>query len=68
MATESVELRGPCPRDDVDFLDAYAMARDLNRMQLVNQIIREWCSARRHEHMVLGRVLRGNPPAGKPGE
>lgn len=63
MAEDSptVELRGQCPREIVDVLDAFCAARRLNRQELVNRILRRWAMDRLHEATVLQRVTRGNP-------
>ena len=56
-----IELRGPCPREIVDVLDAFSSARRLSRTELVNRILGKWVSDRLHEANVLERVTRGNP-------
>jgi len=58
---DTVELRGPCEREVVDVLDAFAIARGLNRTQLVNAILVEWVAQRKHEHSVVARVTRVIP-------
>jgi hypothetical protein len=57
----SVELRGPCPRDVVDLLDAVSMARGLTRTQLVNRVLAEWAADQRHVANVIHRVSRVTP-------
>lgn len=59
----TVELRGPCPRDIVDVIDAISSARDMDRMALVVEVLRDWARGRLHEATVLARVTRGNPPS-----
>lgn len=54
-----VELRGDCPREIVDVLDAVAIARDVTRIELVNTILRKWARERSHEAMLVARVTRG---------
>jgi hypothetical protein len=61
MEDHHVELRGPCPREVVDVLDAWSQAKCLTRSQAVNQILREWAVRKLHEHSVFARVTRGNP-------
>ena len=56
-----VELRGPCPREIVDVLDAFCAARRITRTEMVNRILGRWVSDRLHEATVLERVTRGNP-------
>lgn len=55
----SVELRGECPRDVVDIIDAVAMARDVTRIEMVVTILRKWAGERFHEATLVGRVTRG---------
>jgi hypothetical protein len=58
----AVELRGPCPREVVDGLDAFSNARRMTRTELVNRILSKWASDRLHEMNVLQNITRGNPP------
>jgi hypothetical protein len=58
----SVELRGPCPREIVDVLDAICMAKRITRTELVNRILKAWAVDRVHESMLVERLTRGNPP------
>lgn len=62
MAEENVELRGPCPRGIVDVIDAWSQAKRITRTEAVNHILRAWAMEKMHEHSVIGRVTRGNPP------
>ena len=57
----TTELRGPCPREVVDVLDAFSTARRVTRTELVNRILGKWVADRLHEATVLERVTRGNP-------
>ncbi len=70
MAAEpSVELRGQCPRDTVDIIDAASIARRMNRTELVNQILAEWCVRETHYATLIYRASRGNPtPSAANGE
>lgn len=61
MEDTSVELRGPCPREVVDVIDAWSQAKCMSRTQAVNQILRVWAIQKLHEHSVFARVTRGNP-------
>lgn len=61
MEDNQVELRGPCPREVVDVIDAWSQAKCKTRTQAVNEILREWALMKLHEHMVFSRVTRGNP-------
>lgn len=57
----SVELRGECPRQTVDVLDAISAARRISRTELVNQVLGEWARQQLHEASLIHRVTRGNP-------
>jgi hypothetical protein len=59
MAQEdtTVELRGQCARQIVDVLDAVSQARRATRMELVNQILREWVDAKLAETELIRRVV-----------
>jgi hypothetical protein len=61
MAAENVELRGLCPRETVDTIDAVCIARDLTRTDLVNQILGKWAAKARHEASLILRCTAGNP-------
>lgn len=62
MADETtVELRGPCPREIVDVIDAWSHAKRITRTEAVNHILRAWALEKMHEHMVLARGTKGNP-------
>jgi hypothetical protein len=56
-----VELRGMCPKDVIDILDAVSLARDIQRTELVNEVLREYAARMAHLAMVVSRVTRGNP-------
>ncbi len=59
MATDlTTELRGPCPKDTVDVIDAVSMARRMSRTELVNEILTEWAKARLHEAELITRLSR----------
>lgn len=57
----SVELRGPCPREIVDVLDAVSQAKRITRTELVNRVLASWVRERLHETTLVQRVTRGNP-------
>lgn len=57
----TVELRGQCPKDVVDVVDAVAHARRLDRTSMVNLILSEWAEAKAYEAQCIARVTRGNP-------
>ena len=55
-----VELRGNCPREVVDVLDAVSQAKRISRMELVNRILCEWKDLKVHESNLIHRVTRSN--------
>ena len=55
------ELRGPCPRETLDIIDAVSMARGLSRMELVNSVLAKYCVDVVREANMVYRVARGNP-------
>lgn len=73
MANElNVELRGMCPRETVDVIDAVSAARRMSRTDLINDILASWVVDRMNESMLIQRVTRGNPrdkePSGRRAE
>lgn len=62
MADDSnIELRGQCPREIIDVIDAWSAAKRINRMEAVNVILRSWAKNKVREHTIFARVTRGNP-------
>ena len=57
----TVELRGPCPKEVVDIIDAVAHAKRLDRTSMVNRILAEWAEQKALESQCIQRVTRGNP-------
>ena len=57
----TVELRGDSPEEVVSVIDAISLARRMNRMQLVNEILSEWVRQKLHETTLVQRVMRSNP-------
>lgn len=57
----TVELRGPCPKEIVDVLDAVAHAKRIDRTSMVNRILQEWAEQKTLEAECIQRVTRGNP-------
>lgn len=57
----TTELRGPCPKDIVDVIDAVAHAKRIDRTSMVNRILAEWAEQRAYESQCIERVTRGNP-------
>jgi hypothetical protein len=68
MATQSprVELRGLCPRELAEALDAIAMARGLDRNAFVVQVLESEVKRVLHESSVIHRALHGNPLLAEP--
>jgi hypothetical protein len=64
----TVELRGPCPKDVVDVVDAVAHAKRLDRTAMVNRILTEWAEQKAYESQCIERVTRGNPVIGSGSE
>jgi len=61
------ELRGECPKDIVAVLDAVAMARQVSRTEIVNEVLGNWAKSKLHEVDIINRVTRGNPNQSEPG-
>lgn len=61
----AVELRGMCPREVIDVLDAVSQAKRISRMELVNRILGEWRDQKVHESSLIHRITRSN---GSPAE
>lgn len=61
-ADTHLELRGMCPREVVDVLDAVSASKRMTRTELVNRILSDWAVRKHHEAMLVHRVTRGNPP------
>lgn len=57
----TTELRGECPRQVVNVLDAVSMARDKTRTALVNEILGAWAEKVLHETNLVQRIAGGNP-------
>lgn len=53
---EPVELRGDIEREIVDVLDAVAMHHQISRIDLVEQILKEWTDRKVHECTLVMRV------------
>jgi hypothetical protein len=61
MADDLVELRGKTPKSVVAYLDAFALAKRMDRMEVVNRILLTWAREQEHLQSVLASVTRGNP-------
>lgn len=60
MATDKVELRGLCPADLAQALDALAHADNVDRNAYVNSVLEKHVRQEAHKTMVRHRMLRGN--------
>lgn len=59
--SETAELRGECPREILNVLDAVAIARNKSRIFVANEVLGEWAKKKRHELTLLQRLDAGNP-------
>lgn len=64
---QRVELRGLCPRELAEALDAIAMARGMDRNAFVVQVLDLEVRRVLHESSVIHRALHGNPLLAEPG-
>lgn len=68
MASEKVELRGLCPSDLAQALDALAHADGMDSNTYVVSVLDRHVRAEAHKTMLRFRMLKGNPyltdPAG----
>ena len=60
MASDKVELRGLCPADLAQALDALAHADGVDRNNYVNSVLEKHVHQEAHKTMVRHRMLRGN--------
>lgn len=63
MADDTVELRGPAPRDVIDVIDAECIARTrgaikVSRMDRINEILLEHVIAKMREVQIITRLTR----------
>ncbi len=63
----TVELRTDIPAEVAETLDAESLAEGLTRGQLVNRLLMDWHSRRRHAHTLLARVARRTPGSAEAG-
>jgi hypothetical protein len=59
-ADDPVELRGLVPRYVVDVVDAVAIYRGVDRIEVVRLVLKEWADEKRKEAELIARM------AGKP--
>lgn len=55
-----VELRGKIDRDVVDLIDALAIARRCDRIEILSEVLAEWKEKVTHEANVIHRVMTRN--------
>lgn len=60
MASDKVELRGLCPAELAQALDALAHADGVDRNHYVNSVLEKHVRQEAHKTMVRHRMLRGN--------
>ncbi|MGH2335424.1 hypothetical protein ACQ1ZS_15135, partial [Enterococcus faecalis] len=58
---KNVELRGLCPADLAQALDALAFAEGMNRNDYIVAFLDKHVKVEAHKTMVRHRMLRGNP-------
>jgi hypothetical protein len=61
MAPEKIELRGLCPTELAQALDALAHADGMDRNTYVVSVLHKHVKSEAHKTMVRHRMLRGNP-------
>lgn len=59
--TDKTELRGLCPSELAQALDAIAMTHGLDRNAYVIMVLEAEVKKVAHAHMMLARTLKGNP-------
>jgi len=61
MSTEKTELRGLCPAELAQALDAIAMSEGMDRNTYVIHVLDAKVREVAHKQMMLARTLKGNP-------
>jgi hypothetical protein len=61
ITSDTKELRGDCPADLVQALDAIALSKNMDRSKYVNQVLLAHVSSYLAELTVVTQMLRGNP-------
>lgn len=59
--SEKTELRGQCPTELAQALDAIAMSEGMDRNTYVVKVLDEKVRQVAHKQMMLARTLKGNP-------
>ena len=60
MKRDQVELRGLVPRYVVDVVDAVAIYKGLDRIEVVRLVLQEWADQKMREAKLIGRMVEGN--------
>ncbi|MCC6530946.1 MAG: hypothetical protein IT531_00215 [Burkholderiales bacterium] len=53
-----VELRGHVDKDIIDVIDAVSIARDVTRIDVVEEVLRRWADERVKEAKLMNRLVR----------
>ncbi len=61
MATDKTELRGLCPTELAQALDAIAMSEGMDRNTYVIKVLEAEVKKVAHKQILLHRMLKGNP-------
>lgn len=61
MAHDKTELRGLCPTDLAQALDAIAMSEGMDRNTYVIKVLDAEVKRVAHKQIMLARTLKGNP-------
>ena len=59
--TDKTELRGLCPTELAQALDAIAASENLDRNTYIVSVLDKHVKAVIHKQIVIGRMLKGNP-------
>lgn len=60
IPTAKVELRGKIDRDIVDVIDALVIARGIDRMAVIEPVLRKWVEGLIHEATIIQNVTKAN--------
>lgn len=60
MTLDQVEVRGLVPRYVVDVVDAVAIYKGVDRIEVVRIVLKEWAEEKIREAALIGRMVAGN--------
>ena len=60
MKDDQVEVRGLVPRYVVDVVDAVAIYKSVDRIEVVRLVLQEWAEQKMREAELIGRLVAGN--------